>query len=207
VFQAWLIIIGLMIVAGTALRFWQWHLAPVQLRKVSPAAASTLVAEFIRSSYDGQFGYPSGLFRIDEANERKIVASEFVGKGSHFVQILKGLYRAILSIGLGCGCLGAYLGFCLALVLTPFLLYAALTETLLKYLLRSRIVADLERAQDGTKVAFTLRGPVALLVGKRLQRAFHAPVLPSRVAMLAGIEAPAGAGPAGGPAAGTGAAA
>ena len=49
--------------------------------------------------------------------------------------------------------------FCIAALATPFLLYAALTETLLKYLLRSRIQAALERAGDGTQVTFTLRGP------------------------------------------------
>jgi hypothetical protein len=39
-----------------------------------------------------------------------------------------------------------------AVLLTPALLDAALTDTLLKYLLRSRIIAALERSGDGTKV-------------------------------------------------------
>lgn len=192
--QAWLIIIGLMIVGGIVLRIWQRQLPPVLLHKVSPAAAAVLVGEFIGSSYDGQFGYPSGLFKVEQTSDAQIVASEFVGKGSHFIQILKGLYIAILRIGIGCGCLGVYIGVILAVLLTPFLLYAALTETLLKYLLRSRIVANLERGQDGTQVSFTLRGPVALMVGRRLERAFHAPVLPPRVAALAGVPVPVGGG-------------
>src|SRR5690348_8958040 len=149
-----------MIVGGIVLRIWQRQLPAVQLHKVAPAAASRLVAEFIQSSYDGQFGYPSGLFRIEQVSDTQVVATEIVFKGSHFTQVLKGLYLAILRIGLGCGCLGAYIGVFLAVILTPFLLYAALTETLLKYLIRSRIVAHLERAQDGTNVSFTLRGPV-----------------------------------------------
>ena len=205
--QAWLIIIGLMIVVGVILRIWQRRLPPVQLHKVAPAAASQLVAEFISSSYDGQFGYPSGLFEIKQYTETEIVAIEFVGKGSHFTQILKGLYMAILRIGLGCGCLGAYIGLCLAVLLTPLLIYAALTETLLKYLLRSRILAHLERAGDGTRVSFTLRGPVALLVGQRLVHAFHQPTLPARVAALAGVGAPVGGGSGAGPAANSEAAA
>jgi hypothetical protein len=204
VVQAWLIIIGLMILGGIAFRIWQRSLPPVQLHKVSPAAAVQLVGQFIESSYDGQFGYPSGLFRVERADETQIVAQEIVGRDSHFTAILKGLYIALLRMGAGLGCLGAYIGFCLAILLTPFLLYAALTEMLLKYLLRSRIVTSLERADDGTRVAFTLRGPVALLVGRRLERAFHAPVLPGRVAALAGIPVPgasangAGAAPTGG---------
>ena len=77
--------------------------------------------------------------------------------------------------------------FCIAALATPVLLYAALTETLLKYLLRSQIQAALERSGDGTQVTFTLRGPAALLVGRRLEQAFHEPALPGRVALLAGI--------------------
>lgn len=190
-FDAWLVIIGLMLVGGVILRIWQRNLPPVLLHKVSPKAAVQLVGEFIESSYDGQFGYPSGRFRIEKADETQIVAQEIVGRGSHFTEILKGLFRAVLRIGAGFGCLGSYLAFCLAIILTPILLYAALTEMLLKYLLRSQIVTNLERAEDGTKVAFTLRGPVALLVGRRLERAFHAPVLPVRVAALAGVPVPA----------------
>jgi hypothetical protein len=189
-FNIWLIIIGLMLVSGVILRIWQRNLPPVQLHKVSPKAAAQLVGEFIVSSYDGQFGYPSGLFRIEQSDETQIVAREVVGRGSHFTQIVKGLFKAILSVGAGFGCLGSYLAFCLAAILTPMLLYAALTELVLKNLLRSQIVATLERAQDGTKVAFTLRGPAALLVGRRLERAFHAPVLPARVAALAGVPVP-----------------
>jgi hypothetical protein len=188
-----------MFIAGIVLRIWQRHLPAVELHKVAPKAAAVLVSEFIMSSYDGQFGYPSGCFRIERADETQVVAQEVLGQGSHFVDILKGLYKAILRISLGCGCLGAYLGFCLAVVLTPMLLYAALTETLLKHLLRSRIVTNLERAKDGTKVSFTLRGPVALLVGQRLERAFHAPALPARVATMAGVS------PSGSNGAGTGA--
>src|SRR5689334_14120566 len=108
-------------------------------------------------------------------------------KGSHFTQILGGFYRAILRLGAPFGCLGMYFMFCIAALATPFLLYAALTEMLLKYLLRSQIRASLTRTGDGTQVTFNLRGPAALLVGRRLERAFHEPVLPPRVAGLAGI--------------------
>jgi len=183
-----------MLVGGVILRIWQRHLPAVYLQKVSPQAAANLVGEFILSSYDGQFGYPTGLFSIEHATDTKIVAQELVERESQFTQILGGMFRAVLAIGSGCGCLGAWIGLCLAVTLSPFLLYAAVTEMLLKYLLRSRIVTDLERFQDGTKVAFTLRGPVALLVGQRLERAFHAPILPLRLAILAGIETRDGAG-------------
>jgi hypothetical protein len=183
----WFVIIVLMVVAGIVLRLIPWKLPPVRLHKVAPGAASRLVSDFIASSYETDFGYPSGYFQIERATETEVVAREWVAKGSHFTQILGGFYRAILRFGTGLGCLGVYITFCIAALATPALLYAALTETLLKYLLRSRIQAVFERAGDGTQVAFTLRGPAALLVGRRLQQAFHEPVLPARVSSLAGI--------------------
>jgi len=183
----WFVIIALMIVAGIAFRAIPRKLAPVHLHKVAPAAASRLVSDFIASSYETDFGYPSGYMQIERATETEVVAREWVAKGSHFTQILGSFYRAILGLGSELGCLGAYIGFCIAALATPALLYAALTETLLKYLLRSRIQAVFERTGDGTTVTFTLRGPTALLVGRRLERAFNEPVLPGRVASLAGV--------------------
>jgi hypothetical protein len=183
----WFIIIALMVVAGIVLRIFARTLPPVELHKVSPVAASRLVRDFIASSYETDFGYPSGYFQIEQATETEVVAKEWVSKGSHFTQVLVGFYRAILALGAPFGCLGVYIMFFIALMATPFLLYAALTETLLKYLLRSRIRAALARSGDGTQVTFTLRGPAALLVGRRLERAFNQPVLPPRVAALAGL--------------------
>jgi hypothetical protein len=154
---------------------------------VAPSAASRLVSDFIASSYESDFGYPSGYFEIDEATSTQVTATEWVAKGSHFTQVLRGFYRGVLGLGAAFGCFGVYIMLFIAVFLTPALLYAALTETLLKHLLRSRITAALERSGDGTEVTFTLRGPNALLVGRRLERAFSQPALPARVASLAGI--------------------
>jgi hypothetical protein len=176
-----------MVVAGIVLRLVPRKLASVHLHKVAPAAASRLVSDFIASSYETDFGYPSGYLRIERATDTEVVAREWVAKGSHFTQILGGFYRTILAMGSSLGCFGTFIMLWIVALFTPVLLYAALTETLLKYLLRSRIQAEFERAGDGTKVTFTLRGPTALLVGRRLERAFLEPVLPARVASLAGI--------------------
>jgi hypothetical protein len=188
--EVWFVIICLMVVAGIVFRLWQRQLPPVKIHKVAPKAASQLVGEFIASSYDGQFGYPSGLFQIENSTESRVVAQEIVGRGSHFTQILKGMYVAVLAVGDNLGCIGGIIALAIAVVLTPAIVYAALAEALLKYLLRSRIVTSLEAAGDATTVAFTLRGPVALLVGRRLERAFHAPVLPARLATLTGMVVP-----------------
>jgi len=183
----WFIIIGLMVLAGIVLRAQPRTLPPVMLHKVAPMAAAHLVSDFIASSYETDFGYPSGWFQLERVSEDEVVAQEWIAKGSHFTQVLVGFYRAILGLGAAFGCFGMYIMFCIAALATPVLLYAALTETLLKYLLRSRIRAALKRADDGTQVTFTLRGPTALLVGRRLERAFNEPALPPRVAALAGL--------------------
>jgi hypothetical protein len=190
IFEIWFIIICLMVAAGIVFRLWRRQLPPVQMHKVAPKAASQLVGEFITSSYDGQFGYPSGLFRVESSSDSQVVAQEIVWRGSHFNEILKGMYVAVLAVGDSLGCIGGIIALVIAIFLTPLLLYAALAEVLLKYLLRSQIVTSLQGAGDATTVAFTLRGPVALLVGRRLERAFHAPVLPQRVAALTGAVVP-----------------
>jgi hypothetical protein len=194
----WFIIIALMLLAGVILRFLPRKLPPVQLHKVSPRAAARLVSDFIESSYETDFGYPSGLFEIERATETEVAAKEVVAKGSHFTQVLRGFYVAVLALGSDFGCIGMVIMLWIAVLLTPALLYAALTETLLKYLLRSQIIAALERSGDGTMVTFTLRGPVAMLVGQRLERVFQQPVLPTRIATLAGLTVqprPYGTGP------------
>jgi hypothetical protein len=183
----WFVIILLMVVAGIVFRLIPRKLPPVQLHKVAPGPAARLVSDFISSSYETDFGYPSGYFRVEQSTETEITATEWVAKGSHFTQVLVGFYKGILALGSAFGCLGMYIMFFIAVLVTPALLYAALTETLLKYLLRSRIHAVLERSGDGTRVTFTLRGPSALLVGRRLEHAFSEPALPARVGSLAGL--------------------
>jgi len=189
-FEVWFVIICLMIVAGIGFRLAQRQLPAVQMHKVAPKAASRLVGEFIASSYDGQFGYPSGLFQVESSSESQVVAQEVVGRGSHFTQILKGIYVAVLAVGDSFGCIGGIIALAIAVLLTPAIVYAAVAEVLLKYLLRSRIVTSLQGAGDATTVSFTLRGPVAMLVGRRLERAFHAPVLPARIAAITGVAVP-----------------
>ena len=130
------------------------------------------MSDFIASSYETDFGYPSGYFRIERATETEVNAREWVAKGSHFTQILGGFYRAILNIGAGldvsaptsCSASPRWRRRCCSMPLS--------TETLLKHLLRSQIQAALERS-GGTKVTFTLPRPAALLVGRRLEQAFH----------------------------------
>ena len=63
IIDIWFIIVVLMVVAGIVLRIFARTLPPVQLHKVAPIAASRLVSDFVASSYETDFGYPSGYFR------------------------------------------------------------------------------------------------------------------------------------------------
>jgi hypothetical protein len=189
-FDVWLTIIVLMFAVGVALRIWRRRLAPIHLQRTSVPAAQGLVAEFIESCYDGQFGFPTGLFRIEESNPGRLVAREYLPKGSHFLEILTRFYRAVLGFFSFFGGFGALFGLALAVMLTPFLLYAALTEVALRHLLRSEIVAELFDDRGTAGIQITLRGPAALLVGRRIEHAFNPPALPERVAVAAGLAQP-----------------
>jgi hypothetical protein len=184
----WGLIIVLAFVVGIFLRVYQSHLPTVRLSKVSMPAAVILAGEFLASSYDGDFGFPSGLFEVVETEPGRIVAREYAAGPSHFTTILRNLYSVLFTVGEAFGCFGLVAAMVAAVFVTPVLLYAALTEVALRHLLRSQIVAELVATPDGTDVTFTLRGPAALLVGRRLRHAFQAPLLPQRIATLAGVQ-------------------
>ena len=192
-FNFWLTIITLMFVAGVVLRLWRLRLGPVVLHKVALPVAVTLVGQFLESCYDGQFGFPSGLLRVESVTPNRVVAREVTSRSSHFTAILGRLYRAIFGFTAFLGMFGFFFSLALAALLTPVLLYAALTEVTLRYLLRSQIVADFMPAPGGAAVTFRTRGPVALLVRRRIGSAFQPAPLPPRVAVAAGLANPAAA--------------
>jgi hypothetical protein len=162
------------------------------LEKVDAPEVAEMVRDFLRSTMDGTFGFPTGLFLIDtdKSTPTRIVARETMIWSSKFITILRHFYVAILSIAPEFGCIGVFAGIFLAAILTPFVLYAAFAELVLRYLLRSEIVAviaSLPGQTAGSEVTFTLRGPSALLIGRAVERAFHPPDLPERIRVLAGL--------------------
>ncbi len=191
-FTLWFELILLMMVAAVGFRIWHRALPPVRLEKVRAAEVAGMVRDFLETTMDGAFGFPTGRFLIDAeaSTPTRIVAREAVIWSSKFLTILRNFYAAILAIAPEFGCMGVFAGIILAGLLTPFVLYAALAELSLRFLLRSEIVAAIEPlpGQDaGSEVAFTLRGPSALLVGRAVERAFHPPDLPGRIRTLAGL--------------------
>ncbi len=163
----WFVLILLMMVAAVGFRIWRRPLAPVRLEKI-------------------------GSIDTDASTPTRIVAREAVIWSSKFFTILRHFYVGILAIAPEFGCVGLFAGILLAALLTPFLLYAALAELVLRFLLRSEIVAaiaPLPGKDAGSEVVFTLRGPSAMLIGRAVERAFHPPALPDRIRSLAGLPA------------------
>ena len=193
-FNLWFVLILLMMVAAVGFRIWHRPLAPVRFEKTGTREVAEMVRDFLRTTTDGTFGFPTGRFLIDgeQSTPTRIVAREAVIWSSKFFTILRHFYLGILAIAPEFGCVGVIAGALLAGLLTPVLLYAALAELALRFLLRSEIVAAIAPlpGQDaGSEVTFTLRGPSALLVGQAVERAFHPPALPDRIRALAGLPA------------------
>lgn len=190
----WFVLILLMMVAAVGFRIWRRPLAPVRLEKIGSREVAEMVRDFLGTATDGAFGFPTGFFRIDTdaSTPTRIVAREAVIWSSKFFTILRHFYVGILAVAPEFGCVGLFAGILLAALLTPFLLYAALAELALRFLLRSEIVAaiaPLPGKDAGSEVVFTLRGPSAMLIGRAVERAFHPPALPDRVRSLAGLPA------------------
>jgi hypothetical protein len=190
----WFELTLLMLVAAVGFRIWRPTLAPMRLTKVGTQEVASMVRDFLESTTDGAFGFPSGVFHVDAdaSTPTIIVAREAVTWSSRFLTILQRFFVAIMSIAPDYGCMGVFAGILLAAMLAPFILYAAVAELALRFLLRGEIIATitpLRGPDDGSEVRFRMRGPSAVLVGRAVQRAFHPPTLPDRVRGLAGLGA------------------
>ena len=185
----WLVIIGLMVIAGIGFRLIPHRLPFVQLHKVAPKAASLLVGEFIESSYDGDFCAPHQALPGGDLDRARGFSAGNRGPWQPLHPDTRGPLYGRPASGSAFGCLGSVVALVIAVLRTPAPdLRGERLETLLKYLLRSEdSFRHPGRRRGCTWVAFELRGPVALRLGRRRERAFHAPVLLARVATLAGI--------------------
>jgi len=184
----------LLLAAAVGFRIWRPVLAPVRLEKLAPQEVALMVRDFLVSTTDGTFGFPTGFFAIDAeaSTPTVVVAREMVTWGSEFLANLRRIFIAILRIAPWFGWMGLAAGLVLAMLLAPLVLYAAGAELALRFLLRSEIVVaitPLAGEDGGCEVVFVLRGPSALMVGRAVQRAFHPPTLPDRVRQLAGLPA------------------
>jgi hypothetical protein len=200
VFDFWFSLMIIVLLAAVPLRFIRRSLEPVTLEKVGQEAATQMVRDFLDAATDTQFGFPTGFFSVDHqvSTDWRIIAREAVFWESNLTTLLRLTFHIPKKMGRILGEIfhvwlfvlaGYVLGAVIFLFVFPLILLVGLIEVVLRFLLRSEISAVITPLQGrhGSLVRFTLRGPSAFIVGKRLRQAFDRPVLPGRIRSQAGL--------------------
>lgn len=195
-FVFYVIPIALMIafVVGVALRAWTLTLPPVIFAQATPPYVAGIVISFLEGVSETRFGFPSGIFRVDQANSqpdervtvREIQPTHSVTDGCAATSTVFGM--GFLSEADGC------LEVCLGLIVIFFVIAPIwilnFTEKGFRKLLQSEVRADLEPITDpdGTMVTIRLRGISAILLRSAYEEALSEPKLPSDIAIAAGVQ-------------------
>lgn len=180
-------------------RFWVLRSEEFTMRGIDVERASELVAAYVAGVHDHRFGFPTGVFAIDEqrSSSGRIVAREINFQGSAGLAPIKfGLTLPLIGAAAGGaigavdedagGCLagfvGAAVGFSLglaaaAILVIPFA-FLAIVEVILRALMRGEIAASIEKVggpEDAVQVRFELRGLSAFGVEPQLRRGMASP--------------------------------
>lgn len=188
-----LIALAVGLVVGVFLRVWTVTLPPVTLAKVTPPYAEDIVSQFLEGTTETRFGFPSGVFRLDQAKSQggsRVTVREMRPDYS----VTDGCAALSASAGIGLiseadGCFQA----CLAILAVTFIAgpiwVLNLTEKMYRRLLESEVSADLVAVSDpeGTDVTIRLRGVSAILLRPSYENALHRPTLPDDIAIAAGV--------------------
>jgi hypothetical protein len=181
-------------------RSWVLRPEPFVLGGIDVERATNLIAYYIGGVHDHRFGFPTGVFEIDEAQtgQGRVVALEQNFKGSAGMGPIKfGLTLPMLGLAAGAamgdsseggcivGALGASMGFMLgaaaaAVLIVPFA-FLAVVEVILRHLMQGRIEATVAKApgaENAVEVRFELRGLSAFGVEHQLRRGMAPPAPP-----------------------------
>lgn len=171
----------------------------VTLNGVGVGYALRSASQSIWAAEDHLVGFPSGTFEMKTGTTpHEIIATEFMPKGSGsivlgFIRIPGVIAVGIFSVFAHFGLFGVLIGFFLAaiglgiflaLFVVP-LAIAWLIEIAVKPLVKSQITVTATETPDAVTLDFRFRGASALLVMKRVMRAFETPTLPPRYAGMA----------------------
>jgi hypothetical protein len=169
----------------------------IVINRISPGRAAVLVGQFLESVEDYRFGFPTGRFFCEKIEQNEVVADE-ARAGTVGTSLIKVFALIPLQLGaviadFGC-CIGAIIGFFLGvwldLFLLPGIIIATIAESVLKRVLRSKVIVDITPGIDeSVHLRFRLLGPSARLLRASISEAFHPAVVPSRIASLAGLTA------------------
>ena len=178
-------------------RLWTKETEPVLLRGAAPDKAYFIVADFLQSVDDDRFGFPTGVFEIDEKNTtpQRVVAREVDFKGSSGFRLARLVVTLPMYIAASAaevnwivGLIAFFFAVAIAFYIAVPILILALTELALRKLLRGRVAATIAPTTgdvEGSLVTFELRGLSALAIEPQLKRAFQAPELPATLRGLA----------------------
>lgn len=194
------IVTVLAFVIALVARYWVLRIEPVTLRGIDVRRATDLVAVYVQGVHDHRFAFPTGVFLIDDEHTApgKVVAQEVNFKGSLGFGLIK--YALLLprmgaAMGGSFGCLGAVIGASAGLMLSLFfiwpIIFIAMIEVVLRFLMRSRIEATIAKApgrEEAVTVAFELHGLSAFGVEAPLRRGMS-PGIPERYRAAAGVPA------------------
>jgi hypothetical protein len=179
-------------------RLWVLRPEPFVLSGIDVERATNLIAYYVGGVHDHRFGFPTGVFEVDEAQTSpgRLVAREMNFKGSAGMGPIRfGLTLPLLGLAAGAamgdsgdeagclvGALGASMGFMLgaaaaAVLIVPFA-FLAVVEVILRTLMQGQIDATIQPArgvEDAVEVRFELRGLSAFGVEHQLRRGMSAP--------------------------------
>jgi hypothetical protein len=185
-------------VIGLAQRSSEVIVDDIVINRISPDRAAFLVAQYLESVEDYRFGFPTGRFFCEKVESDQVVAAE-AKAGTVGTSLIKIFALIPLQIGavvadVGC-CVGALIGFFIGvwidLLLLPGIILATIAESVLKRVLRSKIIVDITAGVDeSVHLRFRLFGPSARLLRSGVIEAFHPAVVPPRIASMAGLPAP-----------------
>jgi len=186
-------------------RYWVLRTETFEMRGIDVARATDLVALYVQGVHDHRFGFPTGVFAVDEdrTSPGRVVAREINFKGSAGMGPIKfGLKLPLLGAMAGAavlaeaddagGCLAGWLamsiGFSLGLaaacvLIIPFA-FLAVVEVALRWLMRGEVSATIDKVagdEDTVRVRFEMRGLSAFGVEHQLRRGM-APPRPAGVA-------------------------
>jgi hypothetical protein len=189
-----LVLVGVLVAVAFAIgaiaRGWVLQMDELVLHGIDVPRTRDLVAIHVENVHDTRFGFPTGIFRVEEgrSTSTRLVAREInFGGGTGFRIVRYGImipleFTAAVARESCLGGMFAFFAGCfvVGIVIVP-IFCVAVVEFVLRWLMRSEIVAELEQVagdHDASRVRFTLRGLSAFGVRRQLRDGLAPPVLP-----------------------------
>lgn len=204
---------GLLILVSLLVKIARPRTEPIRFREMDAASAIREVSRYTDGLTQSKFGFPSGVFALEQSSKTKDSLEVDHKSDSHIAVFKEKVFGTVgfeavkynillpwkftskaFAIMRGSDSIWKFVAFTISCVLFAisipigfFLLEVTLIEFILKWTLRSKITATAEvdpESPADVLVTFTLSGITACLSKKTLTTAFATPVRPSLVASV-----------------------